>query len=232
MKPYRGRLLASAVLIATLPFSGCGEADDWKKTTEIVLSTSTPTVEVNGDAIFTVRSPPPTEGYACDTALQYRAQGAGQNNNIWNDIPGAESTRVFKLRPREEGTLSVLSRGKCVDAKEDWKYSNQVDVAVSEQILPIVSGVTLTADPNPVTGGVDVVLTLSVTKDADCTLELQTRANGNTYSNDILPMGPGTFLLQTYPVVSATNLTVTTTAWCSENTTDIKSATVTISVTP
>ena len=106
--------------------------------------------------------------------LQYRAQGAGQNNNIWNDIPGDETTRVFKLRPREEGTLSVMSRGKCVESKEDWKYSNQVDVTVTEEILPMVTGVTLTANPTTVTGGTNVIFTLSVTKDADCTLVLQT----------------------------------------------------------
>ena len=44
-------------------------------------------------------------------------------------------------------TLSVMARARCVDSHEDWKYSNQVEVAVIERILPTVTAVTLTANP-------------------------------------------------------------------------------------
>ena len=59
MKPYRGTILATAVLLAALPLSGCGSADDWKTTSEVTLSTSTPSVQVKDKAIFTVQAAPP-----------------------------------------------------------------------------------------------------------------------------------------------------------------------------
>ena len=61
MKPYRGTILATAVLLAALPLSGCGNADDWKTTSEVTLSTSTPSVQVKDKAIFTVQATPPAK---------------------------------------------------------------------------------------------------------------------------------------------------------------------------
>ncbi len=152
MKPYRGRLLASVVLLAALPLSGCGDADTWKTTNAVTLDTSTPTVQVKGDAIFTASAAPMAEGqgYACDTDLEYRAQGAGLNIS-WSNIPGVATTRIFELRPTQTNnqgtTLSVMARARCLESKEDWKYSDQVDVTVTERILPVVTAVTLTASP-------------------------------------------------------------------------------------
>ena len=109
MKPYRGTLLAAGMLLATLQLFGCGHAEDWEKTTDIRLSAPAP--EGLNEVVFTVKSPPPAEGYACDTILQYRAEGAGVNIN-WANVPGTETTRIFVLQPRQEGTLSVMVGGK------------------------------------------------------------------------------------------------------------------------
>ena len=235
MKPYRRILLASAMLLAALPLSSCGEAGDWKKTTEIKLTSNLSSVEVKEEVIFTVTSPPPAPvgGYQCETDLEYRAEGAGLDA-FWYSVPGDGPTRVFVLEPRMVEPFSVVARGKCVDAREDWKYSNQLNIEVTEKILPLITGVTLTANKATVVGGPPnnkVVFTLSVTKESDCTLNLQTLISGPGYLDVSQPWGPGTHDLFPAAVLSDTNLTVTTTAWCTENSSEIKSATAIVTVT-
>lgn len=144
MKPYRGTRLASAILLSVLPLIGCGDADDWEKTSEVKLSSNTTTVQVRSDVIFTVVSTPPDnteEGndpatgatqspYQCETLLEYRAEGAGLDA-YWHDVPGSGPRRVFSLAPRLVEPFAVVARGKCAGAKEDWKYSDQVNVTVT-----------------------------------------------------------------------------------------------------
>jgi len=240
MKPYRGTLLATAMIVAALPLSGCGDADTWKTTNAVTLSTSTPTVQVKDSAIFTVQSAAMAEGqgYACDTDIEYRAQGAGLNVS-WSNVPGIDTTRIFELRPTQTSTvdytLSVMARARCLESKEDWKYSNQVDVAVTEKILPVVTGVTLTATPTSVVGGNPVVFTVSVTKETDCTLRVNTVVNGNGYSNYTNPAwsttSGGTYSLTTNVTLTDTSLVIASEAYCTENASARVSATVTVAVT-
>jgi hypothetical protein len=239
MKPYRGGLLASAVLLAALPLSSCGDADTWKTTNGVSLSTSTPTVQVNEKAIFTASAAPMAEGqgYACDTDLEYRAQGAGLHVS-WSNIPGIDTTRIFELKPFETtlggSTLSVMARARCLESKEDWKYSEQVDVLVTEVILPVVTGVTLTATPTSVLGGTPVVFTVSVTKDSNCTLRVNTIVNGNRYTNFTDPAwsttSGGTYSLPTDAVLTDSSLVIATEAYCTENSSARVSATVPVTV--
>lgn len=329
MKPYRGTLLAAAVLIAALPLSGCGDAENYAKTDSISLSTSTATVIVKREVIFTVKTTAPINQYECETVLEYRAEGGGFDR-LWTPVPGTGTTRVFGLKPHEVGTLSVLARGKCVGAKEDWKYTNQVDVqvtevdspitsltlvanpasveinkpvtfslsatrvspctlalrlqysgagyglmtvdpavtgqfiltptikgtltvtatgwctqnpkaevtvttavAVTDEILPAVTAVTLTADRTTVAGGNIVVYTLSATKNTGCTLNLRYVASGPGYSGATVTASPGTFILTPTAVIADTTLTVKATGWCTENPSAIVSSdTVSVTVTP
>ena len=227
------------MLLAALPLSGCGDADNWKKSGDVTLSTSTQTVQVNDKAIFTVESTPPGEDWTCDTDIEYRAQGAGLNVS-WADVPGIDTTRMFELRPTQTNstgtTLSVMARARCLESREDWKYSGQVDVTVTEEILPEVTGVTLTATPPCVKGGDPVVFTVSVTKETDCTLRVNTVVNGNTYSNFTDPAwsttSGGTYSLPTFTVGRPPVCVIATEAYCTENSSARVSATVTVAVTP
>lgn len=227
MKPYRGTLLATAMLLATLQPFGCGRADDWEKTTEIRLSAPTP--KGINEVVFTVISPPPAEGYACDTILQYRAEGAGVNIN-WTNVPGTETTRVFGIRPNSEGVMSVIARGKCDGAKEDWKYSNQVDVTVTALAKPTVTSVSLSANPTTVVKNNAVTFTLGATKAEGCTLRLKYQYTGAGFAGiwTVDPASPGLFQLT--PTVAGP-LVVTATGWCTQNPTVQTTATATVTVT-
>lgn len=212
MKPYRGTLLATAVLFAALPLFGCGDADTWEQTTEITLSAPAP--EGLNEVIFTVVSPPPAEGYACETLLEYRAQGAGVDID-WRSIPGTETTRIFEVRPRGEGIMSVMARGKCNESKEDWKYSNRVDVTVTAEALPTVSSVTLTASPASVVAGSNVTFSLGVARTETCNLALRYQYSGGGFPvTTVDPAATGQFILRP-PAVGT--LVVTATAFCTQN---------------
>jgi len=234
MKPYHGTLLACAVFLAALPLSGCGNPNDYSKTTDITLSASTTTIIVKREAVFTVQSPNPAigEGYACDTTLEYRAEGAGMER-IWVPVPGTETTRIFVLQPRQEGTLSVMARGKCTGANEDWKYSNQVDVTVTAVVVPTVvqptvTAVTLTAGPTTVFPGNPVTFTLGATKTSDCTLSLKYQYSGAGFGvTTVNPAATGLFSL-TPP--STGTLVVTATGWCTQTPTAEVSTTVNVVV--
>lgn len=227
MNPYRGKLLATAVLFAALPLFGCGDADKWEQTTEITLSAPEP--EGLNEVVFTVVSPPPAEGYACETLLEYRAQGAGVDID-WRTIPGTETTRLFEVRPRAEGIMSVMARGMCEGSKEDWKYSNRVDVTVTEAALPTVSAVTLTANPTSVVKNNPVTFNLNATKLTGCTLRLKYQASGAGISG-ILTVDPAsTGAFQLTPPAAGT-LSVTATGWCAENPTAQVTTTTNVTVT-
>ena len=229
MKPYRGTLLAAAVLFAALPLSGCGDSDNWKTSGDVTLKTSTATVQVSDKAIFTVQSVPPGPDYTCDTDIEYRAQGAGLNVS-WANVPGIDTTRVFELRPTQTSTagstLSVVARARCLESREDWKYSNQVDVAVTQKVLPVVTAVTLTANGttwvqgDSTTGDDIVYFTISISKDSNCTLNISNVRFLATGPG--MPVGPVeppalTFGLEPSLVTDTTNMTVVASAWCSEN---------------
>ena len=71
-----------------------------------------------------------------------------------------------------------MARARCLESKEDWKYSNQVDVTVTEPGDPAggygghSDGDTeLTVDGS----GILSTFTLSVTRMTDCTLQLRLR---------------------------------------------------------
>jgi len=221
MKPYRGTLLATAMLLAALPLSGCGEADNWKTSGDVSLDTSTPTVQVNDKAIFTVQTVPPGPDYTCDTDIEYRAQGAGLNVS-WSDVPGIDTTRVFELRPTQTNnkgtTLSVVARSRCLESREDWKYSNQVDVAVTELILPKVTAVTLTASSSTASDGDTIFFTLGATTETGCTLHLKYQSTGPGATGTVDPASAGTFPL-TIPFSGGLSgtLTVIASGWCTEN---------------
>jgi len=232
MKPYRGTLLAAAVLLATLQVSGCGKAGDWEKTTEVKLSTSTASVEVKHEVILTATAPPPAAGYQCDTLLEYRAQGAAMNF-IWVPVPGTEATRVWSVWPHGVGTLSVVARGKCEGAKEDWKYSNQVDVEVTEAILPIVTAVTLTSNVSTVKRNTPVVFTLGASTESGCTLHLEYTYVGGGFSQTTVIRPPGIFTLTPPGAVTTTTLTVIAAGWCTENPSAVVSSdSVSVTVEP
>ena len=226
MKPYRGTLLATAMLIAALPLSGCGDEDTWKKTNAVTLETSTPSVQVEDKAIFTVKSAPPAEGegYACNTDIEYRAQGAGLNVN-WANVPGTDTTRVFELRPRQTNsaglTLSVVARARCLESREDWKYSDQVNVTVTQKILPVVTAVTLTLNSLPsVNANDDVVYTISATTEIGCTLNLRRSYSGGGFPGAITQVAsPGTQPVLNPPGTTGaiSTLTLVATGWCAEN---------------
>jgi hypothetical protein len=247
MKPYRGIHLAAAVLLAALSLAGCGDADKYAESGTITLTSDVSTVEVKSYVVLTVVSVPTTTTPAttpaqakvildeCAMDLEVRSDGAGANQN-WLDVPGTDATRVFRLLPREIGTLNVLSRGKCVGSNEPWEYSAPVKVTVTEEILPMVTGVTVTVTPTTVVGGNPVVFTVSVTKETDCTLRVNTVVNGNTYSNYTNPAWSTTSgftgTLATFDVTSATSLIIATEAYCTQNDSERVSATVTVAVTP
>jgi hypothetical protein len=216
MKPYRGTLLASAALLALLPLFGCGDSDKWEKTTEITLSA--PEAEGLNEVIFTVVSPPPLQGYACDTLLEYRAEGAGVHI-IWDSVPGTETTRIFKVRPRGEGTMSVIARGKCADSKEDWKYSNRVDVTVKEIPPPTVTSVTLTAvtaSPYVLATGGGVTFTLGASAPVGCTLVLS-REHTGVLVDEPSPVTPTSVGTHTIHPRSVGALIISASGWCAEN---------------
>ncbi len=228
MKPYRGTLLATAVLLAALPLSSCGDADDWKTTSAITISATPTSVVVKRDVTVTVRSTPPTDTYnACETLLEYRAQGAGMDGN-WYSIPGTETTRVFSLQPRQTGTLSLVARGKCSGAREDWKYSTQTDVAV----IPVTAdAVVVTLSANPATVEIDkpVTFSLSATKPETCTLKLYYEYSGAGLGiNMVDPASQGQFILT--PTAKGT-LTVTATGYCTQTPTAKTSVTTSVTVT-
>ena len=226
MKPYRGTFLACVVLLAALPLSSCGDTGKWEKTTSITLSA--PAVLGINEVTFTVVSPPPVEGFACETLLEYRAQGTGVNIN-WATVPGTETTRVFVVRPKGEGVLSVVARGKCADAKEDWKYSNQVDITITKIPLPSVASVTLEANPTTVVKNNPVTFALGATKSDDCTLALMYQYSGAGFGvTTVNPASIGQFVLTPHAVGV---LTVTATGWCTQNPTAKVLATVPVTVT-
>ncbi|MHB8835740.1 MAG: hypothetical protein ACYC9Y_08525 [Candidatus Methylomirabilia bacterium] len=232
MKAYRGMVLGCVGLLMAVSLSSCGDADDWKQTSEIKLEAKQGT-GLN-DIVFTVRSTPPdaTDSLnACETVLEYRAEGAGVDIR-WHSIYGNETTRVFSVKPRRAGEMTVVARGKCAGSREDWKYSNIVNVSVTAAVLPTVTSVTLTATPSTVDLAVaphDVVISLTASVPAGCTLNLWREHEGGG-----LPPYPSTSTAQglfTLTPNTTTSLVVLAKAWCSENPTAIVSATVTVTVT-
>lgn len=211
MKPYRGTLLAAAMAFATLQLFGCGEADDWKETTSISLSATPTSVELKQLINFTVQSPPPKEGYECETSLQYRAQGAGFDLT-WRDVPGAGPTRVFGLIPRRVGTLSVIARGKCAGAKEDWKYSPQVDVEVAAPVvvppvLPTITSITLTpytTTPYSKGSGIGISFDLSavITSGCSSTFTLTASGAGSSPNPNPSPTAPAAVAVGTNTILN------------------------------
>ena len=227
MKPYRGTLLATAMLLAALPLCSCGDADEYAKTDTITLTTSTSTVVVKREVILTVQTTTPANQYECQTDLEYRAQGAGMEGT-WYTVPGSGSTRIFKLEPREVGTLSVMARGRCHDAKEDWKYTAQVDVDVTKVVDPITS-IELIANPTSVEVNKPVTFTLSGTRDSECTLALKYQYSGAGLTlTTVSPAFEGQFILT--PTKKGT-LTVTATGWCTQNPKAAVTQTTTVDVT-
>jgi len=230
MKPYRRILLASAVLLAALPLSSCGEAGDWKKTTEIKLTSNKTSVEVKEEVIFTVQSPPPApvDGYQCETDLEYRAEGAGLDA-FWYPVPGDGPTRVFVLEPRTLEPFAVVARGKCVDAREDWKYSNQLNIEVTDPSLPTI---TLTANPASVARNNPVTFTLGATTPSEgmCNLGLSYEYSGAGFAGVTVvnPAHVGQFILTPSAVG---NLTVTAKGWCTQNSSKVVFTTVNVAVT-
>jgi len=226
MKQYRATLLAFAVLVATLPLSGCGDPEDYKDAATITLKTSTQSVAVKELAIFTVTSAPPAEGFdACATIMQYSAKGAGMDLT-WAQLPRTDTTQIFEVRPRQVGTLSVVARARCDSSGQNWQYSDQVDVTVTETTLPQVRSVTLTASPNPytVTGGAGVNFTLGATADAGCTVKLSYQyTGGGLPATTVNPATAGIFTLNPNNA-SLGPLTVLATGWCAENSSVIASS--------
>lgn len=235
MKPYRGTLLAAAVLLATLPLSGCGEAEDFAKTNEITLSTSTSTVVERGRVLMTVKAPRPETGYECRTDLEYRAEGGGYEQD-WRTVPGEESTRIFELRPHHAGVMSVMARGRCINSQEDWKYSNQIDVAVTAPITTALTPptVTATATPATITVGTSPVITvaLNATAPVGCTLNLRYQYSGGGYTlQTVNPASQGLSNLPLPPAgYSVGTVTVMATGYCSENPSATVTSTATVTV--
>lgn len=231
MKAYRGMVLGCAALLMAVSLSSCGDADDWKKTLEIKLEAKQGT-GLN-DIVFTVRSTPPAASdalNACETVLEYRAEGAGVDIR-WHSIFGNETTRVFSVKPKRAGEMTVVARGKCAGSKEDWKYSNIVNVSVTAAVLPTVTSVTLSAVPSTVDLAVvphDVVINLTASVPAGCTLNLWREHSGGGL--DYPPTSTAQGLFTVTPSI-ATPLVVLAKAWCSENPTAIVTATVTVTVT-
>lgn len=227
MKPYRGTLLATAVLLAALPLSSCGKADKYAETTGITLTATASSIDIKKQVNFTVQSPAPAVGYECDTTLEYQATGAGMNIG-WREVPGTGTTRVFGLIPLDTGTLSVMARGKCIGAKEDWKYSGQLDVTVTDITTPITA-VTLTANPSTVATDHLVTFTLGATRVEPCSLRLKYQYSGAGFGvTTVDPATTGQFMLR--PLLVGT-LTVTATGWCEQNPTAEVTATVSVPVT-
>jgi len=143
MNPYRGALFTAVVFLAALSLSGCGDADKWKTTDVVSLRANTTSVRPNGKVILTVEVGPgivipgseASFPYQCETDIEYRAEGAGLDA-YWQKVPGAGPLRVFVLEPQKVEPFIVVARGKCSGAKEDWKYSNQVDIEVTETTVP------------------------------------------------------------------------------------------------
>lgn len=241
MKAYRGTFVLAAVLLAALPLASCGDSDDWEKTTGITLTSNADSVVVKDEVIFTVTSTPPPleEGYQCETLLEYRAEGAALDA-YWVTVPGSGPTRVWALEPRRVEPFRVIARGKCADSKEDWKYSDQLDITVTEPPetstpLPTVASLTLTASPVTVSMGTvphDVTFTITATGDSGCTLHTSLAIDGATDEAQ-----PATELpdpsggLVTVTANGAGSVTGLAKSWCAENPSVPKTATATVTVT-
>jgi len=244
MKPYRGMHLAAAVLLAALPLASCGNADKYAESGTITLTSDVTTVEAKKEVVFTVVGIPTktttTTAQAktileeCEMDLEYRSDGAGVNQS-WMNVPGSGPTRVFKLLPRETGTLNVLARGKCVGSNENWEYSGQVAVTVSDKTLPEVTAITLAANPTSVAKNKPVTFTLGATtkngatNSDKCTLNLSYQYSGAGFGvTTVYPAYIGQFILT--PTAVGT-LTVTAHGWCSENASAAIEKTTTVEVT-
>ncbi len=81
-----------------------------------------------------------------------------------------------------------MARGKCVGSNENWEYSAQVEVTVTDKILPEVTAVTLSA--NPTTVEVNKPVTFSSARPATmrpadrCTLNLSYQYSGAGFALD------------------------------------------------
>lgn len=257
MKTYRGSLLAAAVLFATLPYSGCGDASDYAQTSEITLAAAT--VEpylVGTDIIFTVTAsfPDPTTttttptttttttaatlgnalklavvNTACDTLLEYQATGT-RINHSWRSIPGTESTRSFVLRPPIAGTLLVQARGKCSGSLEEWTYASlSIEVTAEVVVVPGLPTITLDANPSSVVVNNPVTFALSTDHPEGCSVGMKYQYSGAGFGvTTVNPATAGQFILT--PTAVGT-LTVTATAWCSANRSSTSVTTTTVDVT-
>lgn len=242
MKTYRGSLLAAAVLLATLPLTSCGDADDYAQTAGIALTSSVASVIVKHEVVFTVTTsfPDPTTTTTtttptaavlpatnvaetrapvinqCDPTLEYQVSGAGIDRG-WTSLPGTTAVRTFILKPREVSPLVVVARGKCIGSMEDWKYSTASNVTVTApipEVLPGLPALTLTANPSSSVMGNPITFTLAADKPVNCTVRMKYQYSGAGFGvTTVDPATAGQFILQP---TSPGTLTVTATGWCAE----------------
>ncbi len=247
MKTYQRSLLAAAVLFAALPLQSCGDADDYAQTSTITLTAQSTTMIVKREMIFTVTTtfPDPTTTTTtpaatvagaerapvinqCNPTLEYQATGVGMGGG-WQQLPGTTAVRTFSLKPRRTGTLAVIARGKCTGSMEDWKYSAQVDITVTEPVAPGLPTVTLTANPGTIVLGGSVTFALSTDKPENCTVKMKYQYSGAGFGvTTVNPATPGQFVLT--PTAVGT-LAVTATAWCTLNPAAESTVTTSVPVT-
>jgi len=134
MKPYRGTLLASAVLLSLLPLSGCGDAEDWTGTDpsgshirvvkvspttlepdifrsvcedgayEPGITNSYVTVSLKNESTPNTPSGESTNSYV--TMNRYRVDYIGVSKTV--EIPAIEGGQSVGLPPGGESTMTVL----------------------------------------------------------------------------------------------------------------------------
>ena len=112
--------------------------------------------------------------------------------------------------------------------KEDWKYSNQIDVTVTDPALPTI---TLTANPASVAQNKPVTFTLDATTPTGfCDLGLSYEYSGAGFAGitKVDPAHVGQFILT--PTAVGT-LVVTAKGWCKQNPSDVVLRTVSVTVT-
>jgi len=199
--------------------------------TAVTLTANPSTVEIKKPVTFTLGATvtDASSGDKCTLNLSYQYSGAGLNlTTVYPAYVGQ-----FILTPKVKGTLTVTAHGWCSE-NSTQSIETTVTVTATDEILPMVTGVTLTATPTTVVGNGSnpITYTLSVTKEAACTLQLSTVVSGAGLSGTPI-WQPGTHTLT--PTLASgdppATLTVTTSAWCSENTAVVKSATATVTVT-
>ena len=242
MKPYRGMLLTAAALLAVLSLASCGDADKYAQSGNIVLKLDTTPIVVNEEVHYTVTSvaTPPMASIAptspskeispnipeCKMDLEYRVKGANIGQD-WTDIPGSGSTRTFSVIPRDATSLSVIARGRCIDSKEDWDYSDEIITDVPNATLPSVE---LSPNPSSVAKMNAVTFALSVTSVKDCDVALNYEYSGAGFVGvtKVQPAYVGQFILT--PTATG-HLVVTARGWCTQSPSKIAVKTIDVAVT-